>query len=93
MLPDWDRSMRRCRMAIRPMTATGHSLPNCAARDMFVHHPIADNRADIAGRRFVPLATKLASPSRRVRSDLNVRHPASLIRWQLRVSITDINGF
>jgi hypothetical protein len=32
----------------RRMSAKGHSLPNWAARDMSVHHPIADNTADIA---------------------------------------------
>jgi hypothetical protein len=32
----------------------GHSLPNCAIRNMSVHHPIADMRAEIAGRRFGP---------------------------------------
>jgi hypothetical protein len=30
----------------------GQSLPNCFVREMSVHHPIVDIRADIAGRRF-----------------------------------------
>ena len=32
----------------------GRLLPNCAIRDMSVRHPIADIRADIAGRSFGP---------------------------------------
>jgi hypothetical protein len=33
----------------RPVHTVGQSLPNRAARDISVHHPIADIRADIAG--------------------------------------------
>jgi hypothetical protein len=36
--------------------AKGHSLPNCFVREMSVHHPIVDIRADIAGRRFGPIS-------------------------------------
>ena len=36
----------------------GQSLPDCAIRDMSVRHPIADMRADIAGRRFGPILLK-----------------------------------
>jgi hypothetical protein len=38
------------------MSQLGHSLPNWAIRNMSVHYPIADMRADIAGRRFGPKA-------------------------------------
>jgi hypothetical protein len=37
-------------------SATGQSLPNCFVREMSVHHPIVDIRADIAGRRFGPIS-------------------------------------
>src|SRR5580658_10122618 len=36
------------------MLQMGHSLPNWAIRNMSVHYPIADMRADVAGRRFGP---------------------------------------
>jgi hypothetical protein len=37
----------------------GHSLPNWAIRNMSVHYPIADMRADVAGRRFGPLPDQM----------------------------------
>ena len=43
----------------------GHSLPDCAIRQMSVGHPLADMRVDIADRCFGPLATgsDLADPA------------------------------
>ena len=38
------------------MSASGRSLPNRAIRNMSVRHPIADMRADIAGRRLGPIS-------------------------------------
>jgi hypothetical protein len=39
---------------LRVLPQMGQSIPDCAIRDMSVRHPIADMRADIAGRRFGP---------------------------------------
>lgn len=41
------------------MLQMGHSLPNWAIRNMSVHYPIADMRADVAGRRFGPLPDQM----------------------------------
>jgi len=62
----------------RPTAAMGQSLPSYAVRDMSVPHPIADMRADIAGRQkseHAALARNLSGSASRVD-----RHGITLLR-------------
>lgn len=45
----------RCSKSGAQLGEKGHLLPNCPICDMSVLHSIADMRADIASRRFVPV--------------------------------------